>query len=420
MLIKTKNLLGKSTFPVYLLSLLFMITFSNDAINFWESPWNQLSIAIACLLPILLIIISNASWSVFRKDIPLEFYFIFLIILLGILNIFFGENFLSNFKGMGLFLLSGIFIFAATFFTLKPLKFQIIFLWLCTFSILGLSLNCIYNYKLKGNGVLFSGNPIPESLIITLLLAGPLLLLHYHKKGVGRLFFISCFILGVGAIIILEQRMAILSLLIIFYIAGFIFIKRFWVYSLCLIAIIGISASHIYKNYNELPNNLQKALNEVQSVPVYRMEMYFFALHLLEKKPLFGSGLWAPLTHHLADYKERIFTPPELDKASFAKFVNYGENTSFHSLPLCMLVQMGSLFTLVYIGVIFYLVNKSFNICKEDPDSQLHLKLLFIIMSGFMIQSLAIDSLMYPSINFLFHSFLGLTANIKFHKHPPL
>lgn len=405
----------KLSFPVFILSMVFMIFYSNQAINYWESPWSQLSIIIACLLPLIFVIINETPTWLQGKSLDTEIFFVPLIIFLGILNVAFGEVFLPNLKGMGLFLLSGICIFVSAKFILKSHRAQTVFLWVCTFVLVVISLHSIYvRWWLDYSWIeFFSNNPILESVVVTLLITGPLILFQGQKTRFGQWGLAFCLLLGIITIIFINQRAAMISLLIIFFLLGFIFVKRFWIYCVCVTIFATIAFNVGYQFHNKLPKKMvfSQSLEALRSQPINRMEMYFFAYNLFKKYPFLGSGLWTPLTHHLFNYEEKLFITPKNDKTKFQEFVGSTKNTSFHNILLCMFVQMGSLFTITYLAFIFYLLIKLYGFYKKSPENLLRIKLVLIIFTGFFLQSLSVDTLMYPDVNFLYHSLLGLISN---------
>jgi len=416
----TQKWVQKLTLPVFIFSMLFMVTCANRAVNNWPSPWNQLSITIACLFPLFLASFNNLSKWLKGKKIRSELLFILIIIILGILNVAFGEERYENFKGMGLFLLSGVTIFTTTVLIVKSYKAQSIFYWFCTLMLLTIALNSFYS-PLRFNYLrpLFSNNPIPESVIVTLLLAGPLLLLGRQKTTLGRVIIIFFLLLGAASIVAIQQRAAIASLIIMIILLGFLIINRFWIYLLCAIITISISFNIKPELYKELPENSKKFLKVIESIPAVRMEMYYFAYHLIKKKPWLGTGLWAPLSHHLPDYKGSNLVTSKHDKRLFFDVVDR-DNTSFHNILLCMFVQMGSIFAITYLALLGYIFFKVFQNHREPLTSHSSLKPLMVLFFGFFIQSMFLDTLMYPDINFLFHSLLGVLANLTNKTHDTL
>ena len=76
-----------------------------------------------------------------------------------------------------------------------------------------------------------------------------------------------------------------------------------------------------------------------------------------------------------------------------------------------MFVQMGSIFAILYLGLLFLVFSKTFQLGKKNPQSLLRLKLIMVPLTGFFIQSLSVDSLMYPDVNLVFHSILAILVS---------
>jgi len=93
----------------------------------------------------------------------------------------------------------------------------------------------------------------------------------------------------------------------------------------------------------------------------------------------------------------------------FSKFTQ--EKKTFENIVLCGLVEMGGLFSITYIALIIYLLRNLFRYTRDDSKNRLRAKLLLIPLAGFFIHSMSFDSLAYPHLNWLFHSYLGLMAN---------
>ena len=152
-----------------------------------------------------------------------------------------------------------------------------------------------------------------------------------------------------------------------------------------------------------VPFSLTKYLITGKST-VFRLENFTFAAHIFLKKPLFGIGLHAPLTDYLSDYRQKI-----TKNRDYPKFIQ--NKKTLENIILCGFVEMGGLFTITYIALIIYLLRNLFRLTKDRPDKRQQVFLFLIPLIGFLIHSMTFDSLIYPHINWLFHSFLGLMAN---------
>ena len=136
---------------------------------------------------------------------------------------------------------------------------------------------------------------------------------------------------------------------------------------------------------------------------LYRLELYSFALHIYKKHPVFGIGL-RPLTHgkYLSDYQTRQNLKLFHQTAK--------ELQTFDNMLLTAIVEFGSLMTLAYLILITLIITRY---CRKlRPFSQargLDLYRLLVLL-GFAVHSMTYDSLLFPSINWLFHVHLGILA----------
>jgi len=152
-------------------------------------------------------------------------------------------------------------------------------------------------------------------------------------------------------------------------------------------------------------SSLRKYLITSKST-VFRLENYPFAAYIFLKKPLFGVGLHAPLTQYLQDYRQRITENP-----TYQRFIQ--RKKTLENIVLCGLVEMGGLFSITYIAFIIYLLRNLFRRTRDKLDKRLQAVMFLIPLIGFLIHSMTFDSLVYPHLNWLFHSFLGLMANFN-------
>jgi len=389
---------GTVAFYSYCLSTIFMIFFSITAIQIWLYPWNRLSILVACLLPLLPVLVWKIPLLIQNKELDKQFLFIPLIIILGILNIAFSEDRSTTLKVMTLFLISGIGIFVATSCLLNTKFRQSIFLWLCWMYLLALCVYGTMEYMNKKPILLLSSNPIPAGSLLILLFVGPFVLFLSSSWRL-RFLQLSSIVFGVGVIIMIGKRGPIFGLIGMALLLGALLHKRrLWIISLIVVILVGTG----YKMRNHLPITLRKNLITHPST-LFRLEGYPFAAHIFFEKPLFGIGLHAPLKKYLENYKEKV-AEGRIYRWQIRK-------KTLDNMLLCGLVEMGGLFTITYIALIIYLLRNLFRYTRDDSKKRLKAKLLLIPLAGFLIHSLTFDSLIYPHLNWLFHSLLGLMAN---------
>ena len=137
---------------------------------------------------------------------------------------------------------------------------------------------------------------------------------------------------------------------------------------------------------------------------IFRLENYSLAAHIFLKNPLFGIGLHSPFKDHIKDYSLKI-----TNDRMYYNFIK--EKKTLENIILCGFVEMGGLFAVTYIGFIIYLLRNLFLVTRNKPEKRLRAILLLIPLAGFFVHSMTFDSLIYPHLNWLFHSYLGLMAN---------
>ena len=386
-------------FLAYCVSTIFIVFFSTSAVQIWPYPWNQLSILIACLLPLLLVLVWRIPRLIRDKKLEKQLLFIPIIIILGILNIVFSEDRSITLKVMGLFLISGIGIFAVTSCLLTTKFRKTIFLWLFWMILLALCVYGTLEYINKKPILLFSFNPIPAGSLLIILFVGPFLLFSSSSWWL-RFLQLSSIVFGVAVIIMIGKRGPILGLL------GMAFLLPLQEAELSalvvpLIAMILVGTG--YKMRIHLPPTLRLNLITHRST-VLRLENYPFAAHIFLKKPLFGIGLHAPLTEYLKDYRQKI-----TKNRAYSTYIK--NKKTLENITLCSFVEMGGLFSITYIALIIYLLRNLFRRSRDKPRERLQAVLFLIPLAGFLIHSMTFDSLIYPHLNWLFHSYLGLMAN---------
>jgi len=389
------------TFLVYCASTIFMVFFSINAVVIWPYPWNRIPILIACLIPLLLLFIWKIpEWSNFKK-LRKEFLLVSILVILAILNILFSENRFTTFKVMTLFIISGLAIFVVTSCFLTTKFRQTIFLWLCWACLVIL---CVYGVIEYINGkpiLLLSYNPIPAGSLLILLFAGPFLLFPSSPWWL-RFLQLSSIVFGVAVIIMIGKRGPILGLLgMAFLLPVLLPWKKLWIIPLIALILVGTG----YKMRNRLPPTLRVDLIKNTST-VFRLENYPFAAHIFLKKPLFGIGLRPSMTKYLKDYR-----PKFTKDTRYWKYIE--KQKTLENMILCSFVEMGGLFAITYITLIVYLLRNLFRFSRDKPERRLQGVLILIPLGGFFIHSMTFDSLMFPHLNWIFHSFLGMMANFN-------
>jgi hypothetical protein len=391
----------------YLLSTLFIVFFSVNAVQNWPSLWAQGAISLACIVPAIVVLFKVGPDLIWKKKWPVEMKFVLIIVVLGFLNICFSESQFDSFKGMGLFLMSGILVFSTSYFLLNSKQTQNYFFYLCSFCFVVLlifgTFEFIQQIHIPGKRILlFSTNPIPAGSLLILLSIGPLVLTKQADNRWKRVFWISCLLAGILLIVLIGQRGPVLALIVMVFVRAMVCRKGAWILILVVLLLVGIG----YLLRDNIPFSYKSQLLKIETVLV-RMEFIHITLDVVKEKPLFGLGFNSSLSRFVPfDYEPKVY--PQHNKDSF-----YGMTQGvrvFDNMLLSFLGEMGGLLTLAYTGLFAYvLIN--INLRQNGKTNALtHASLILIVIAGFFIHSLTFDSLKYPHLNWLFHSLLGIMA----------
>jgi O-antigen ligase len=392
---------------VFFISTLFMVFYSIQAIQSWPSQWAQMVITLACILPALVLTIRNWPSIVQNKKWPVEGKFILIIIILGTLNICFSENRIASFKGMGLFLVSGILVFGVSFFLFKSRQTQKAFLYLCSFSFIALSVYGLFEFTQKmgipGERILLlSANPIPAGSLLILLSIGPMSLLATSRSNWTRLFWVFSLLTGALLITLIAQRGPALAMIVIVFFIAAAKRKGIFIFTLVALILAGIG----YQFIDRIPSQFKNELLRKETLFI-RMEFYHIALEVIQEKPIFGLGFNSPLSRFIpSDYEPKIY-PIGVDN-SFTSMIS-GVHV-FDNMALCFLGETGGFFTMAYIGLGVYLILNILVFRNRHSENYVQILLIIAVLAGFIAHSLTYDSLKYPHLNWLFHSLLALIA----------
>ena len=124
-----------------------------------------------------------------------------------------------------------------------------------------------------------------------------------------------------------------------------------------------------------------------------------------------GIGVWSPLGKYLWNYDNLLFITSIKDFVNFRWLIQ--TNTSFHNMILYLFVHMGALFASTYILFVISVLSNLITKCKKFSNGANPSLLYFTWLIGLLIPILNVDLLMYPDVNFLFHSMLGLAPNLR-------
>jgi amino acid transporter len=117
-----------------------------------------------------------------------------------------------------------------------------------------------------------------------------------------------------------------------------------------------------------------------------------------------GIGL-RPFTHarYLSDYQQH-----NLNLDTFPQAV--ASLQTLDNLFLTSLVELGTVMTLFYLGLVLFILLKYCRKLRSRPESAPTDWYRVLVVLGFAIHSLTYDSLLFPPLNWLFHVQVGIMA----------
>lgn len=384
-------LLGSGAFVI----LLWSSNVLGQRIDYWDKiiifilPWGMLWL--------------TYSWQVLAdRDHRFEIILIVLIITLGVINTFLSDAVAKSTSQMRDFLVTGVFALWASIFLLTGQHRQQVFDWCCCICLaIIVPVEIIWSLirDVNHNEVfnIFILHPIPLGTLIILLSPGPIHLLvskNFKVRLGGVLLVFSSLIL----IFITHKRstwlaMAAMLVLGILYLARrrrYLLVTLFVVMTL----VLSLQAKRMYAH---LDSDIPRYASILQ-----RVELYNFASHIWETHPFFGMGL-RPMTHakYLTDYHQLNQNLTDFPQ-SVAKL------QTFDNLFLTAFVELGSLMTLAYLGLVLFIAARYIRALRSSPAAGVTDWYRLLVLFGLIIHSMSYDSLLFPPINWLFHVQLGI------------
>jgi O-antigen ligase len=354
------------------------------------------------------------SWEVLtNREHRLEIFLMITIIVLGVINTSLSDSVSNSLAPMRTFLLTGIFALWAAMFLLSDQRRRKEFDWFCAGALAVIVLAEIIVYLIRGNsgpGVfqIFTAHPIPLGTLIILLSPGAVRLIaakNFKIRAVGGLLVL----LG-GLLIFLTHKRGTWLALAAILVMGIIYLARRQRY--LVISILLAIALILPLQAKRMLARLEPTVSHDASI-LNRLELYNFALHIWETHPILGIGLRS-FTHekYLTDYRPHNTALPDFPHA-------VATLQTFDNMLLTAIVELGSVMTIVYLGlVIFILIRYGCTLWGFPESSALEWYRGFVLL-GFAIHSLSYDSLLIPPINWLFHVQLGIMAGYHASKTAP-
>jgi O-antigen ligase len=397
-------------FYVFCLSTLFIVIFSVKAIHSWSPLVKSISILTACVLPVGIVILVQASNWFNIKKISKEILWVLLICVLGLTSVLVSNNQWPALKSVILFMASGPFIFLASLYLFKSTKNRNMFFWMASLGMLGLGFFGIYEYNYNNLEVgyrgilLFSENPLPAATLLILLFTGPMVLLsEEHSKSLKTVLCLSL-IISFILIILLAKKGPIFGLVVAMLFLVFFSKLRYLKFFLSFVFLLGF----LIQISNSTSKNYKTAIENKASVSV-RIENYFFGLHVFKENPVLGIGYKGNVTQYLDDYEMRF--DHDFGPIDYKRYVsNY---RTYENIILTFMVELGGIFSMVYFGGIIYIMVVSLKQLRAFPQKGLTGLFIISVLVGFAAVSFTFDTLRYPHLNWLFHSLLGLLVNIS-------
>lgn len=328
------------------------------------------------------------------------------ILILGILNVILSDDPHKSYGAMRIFLLTGVLALWTSMFLLTGARRRELFAWFCCGCLAVITSAAIITYLLKGSIFtalfIFGRNPIPLGTLVILLLPGPL---HLWFSGSSRLKIAAGALLALSGLLIwLAQKRGAFLAVAPMVLVWVIYRRSRLVYPVvALLLAVGLMKSHkILSPYQALNPEIPS-----QHSVLYRLELYPFAWHIYKQHPLLGIGI-RPYTHdkYLDDYQQY-----HLDINYFAPTVRSLQ--TFDNMLVTAFVELGTLMTLAYLGLISYILVGYWRRLRPWTESRGEDFALLLPLLGWAVHSLTYDSLLFPTVNWLFHAQLGLLAGFS-------
>jgi O-antigen ligase len=382
--------LGSGTFIILIYAPLFL-----------RKPLSFPIIVFIYLLPWVLV------WGAYSFDVikdrayRIEIILMVAIIILGIVNVLLSDDINKSSLAMRSFLLSGIVPLWTSIFLLANRKNMAIFYYFCCLCIAVVGFGEFINFFNKGGGFFFMYHAIPLGTLIILLSMGPLNLLSSDSNKI-KMAGVVLLTVGLILIVITRKRGSILAVVIM----SIAWIYRRYIKSLSFVVALILTIALLIPIGWTVCYSLNKNIPSHSSI-LQRLELYPFSIHVYKKHLLFGIGLQSySYQKYLKDYEQK--NQEITDFSYVVKNLQKLEN-----MFLTAFVELGTIMTLVYLGLIIYIILKY---CRHALPFSLNHKKEFVLLLpliGLTVHSLTYDSLLWPQINWLFHVQLGILAGYE-------
>ena len=425
------------SFQIYLFATLFIVFFSVSAIHNWSPLYKHICILLACLLPTGIAISSEVPAWRKANYLPKEVLWVVIVAILGVISSISNKNPIGNLKSTVLFIASGPLIYLSSRFLLKSKENQDKFLKAIVPILLIAGILGIYEYYYATQIRIFSGNPLPAGALLLLLSSSPLILLKREVSYPLKAASIFSLVL-VGLLIILLAKKGPILAIVFSLLFSVLIISRKYIYFfigfLLMAGLVLYISDSTRKEFMESvglhiipppkakaspPGKAElsspKSSNSKYRFEPYlsssiriRLENYFFAMHVFKNNPIWGTGFKNSLVPYLEDYNQKFVY--ELGPLRYEQ--HFTSEYTFENIVLAFLVESGSFFTITYFGGVLYLMVMCFKKLLISSTNGYSGMMIMSVFIGFAFLSLTFDTLRFPNLNWMFHSFLGLMANL--------
>ena len=256
----------------------------------------------------------------------------------------------------------------------KKIKTPIVFL--AEIFIISLFIECSYliiEFLFSDSsftGISSNRNISSSSIIIKFIFL--IFLMNSSNSFFNKIFLKILEIIAIVSIVLLQSRLGLFSLILIYILFFFIYKdkRKHYVISLLIVFLSSISLSSsdgskvIDKNYNILNLESDESLNQ-------RLNFYSIAIELFDQKPIFGHGIGSWKYESLAYKKSEDNTV----------IIPYYTHNDF----LQILVETGIIGLGIYFVILLYLFNNVLKLFKRDKNMSIFIILFVLFFLNSMI-----------------------------------
>jgi O-antigen ligase len=363
--------------------------------------WAQIVIY---LFPWLMLWLAYSWQAITAREHRLEIILMVSIIVLGVVNTSLTGPVPKSIDTMRTFLLTGLFALWASMFLVNDRSRRQMFDWFCAGALGVIILVEIILWLVRGNSDLgafevFTLHPIPLGTLIILLSPGPVRLIVSKNSTIKLLGWLSI-LLGLILIFNTHKRGTWLALaaMLALWMLYLIRRRRYLVISILLVIAL-ILPIEAQRRFARLDPKIDRYVTIL-----HRLELYNFGLHVWKTHPFMGIGLRS-FTHekYLPDYR---LHNQELHEFPHA----VATLQTFDNMLLTGLVELGTVMTLFYLGLVTCILVKYCRRLRSLPESSPLDWYRVLVLLGFAIHSLTYDSLLFPPVSWLFHVQVGIMA----------